>query len=32
MPTGLVAGFSLMIAGLAYLVIALSVRKTKILS
>jgi len=31
MPTGLVAGFSLMIAGLAYLVIALSVRKTKIL-
>ncbi len=32
MPTGLVAGFSLMIAGLAYLVIALSVRRTKILS
>ncbi|TPM23049.1 HdeD family acid-resistance protein [Mesorhizobium sp. B2-3-6] len=32
MPTGLVAGFSMMIAGLAYLVIALSVRRTKILS
>lgn len=32
MPTGLVAGFSLMIAGLAYLVTALSVRRTRILS
>lgn len=31
MPTGLVAGFSLMIAGLAYLVTALSVRRTRIL-
>lgn len=32
MPTGLVAGFSLMIAGLAYLVTALSVRRTRTLS